>query len=222
VRLGAAVLAAWLAAAGPALAHDGLPLPPLDYEPPAPGTYTLHRIMAAPDGEVLGLDGRPQPLRRFTRERITLLGFIYTTCVDPDGCPFALRVFDALRHAVNDTPALRGAVRLVTLSFDPERDRPAAMRAYAGDRARAAGDNDVPWHFLTTRSARTLAPILDGFGQDVRHTPLDLKQRRPRELSHVLKVFLIDRAGFVREIYTSDFLHPRTVLNDIETLRREP
>jgi hypothetical protein len=25
----------------------------------------------------------------------------------------------------------------------------------------------------------------------------------------------------VREIYTSTFLHPRTVLNDIETLRRE-
>jgi hypothetical protein len=37
----------------------------------------------------------------------------------------------------------------------------------------------------------------------------------------VLKVFLIDRAGFVREIYTSTFLHPRTVLNDIETLLME-
>jgi hypothetical protein len=34
----------------------------------------------------------------------------------------------------------------------------------------------------------------------------------------VLKVFLIDRAGYVREIYTSTFLHPRTVLNDMETL----
>lgn len=27
-----------------------------------------------------------------------------------------------------------------------------------------------------------------------------------------------DRAGYVREIYTSTFLHPQTVLNDIETL----
>jgi hypothetical protein len=34
-------------------------------------------------------------------------------------------------------------------------------------------------------------------------------------------VFLIDRAGFVREIYTSTFLHPRTILNDIETLLME-
>ena len=62
---------------------------------------------------------------------------------------------------------------------------------------------------------------MDGFGQDVRSV-VDRSQRpAARELSHVLKVFLIDRAGFVREIYTSTFLHPRTVLNDIETLRRE-
>ena len=40
-------------------------------------------------------------------------------------------------------------------------------------------------------------------------------------MAHVLKVFLIDADGFVREIYNSTFLHPRTVLNDIETLRRE-
>jgi len=37
----------------------------------------------------------------------------------------------------------------------------------------------------------------------------------------VLKVFLIDRAGDVREIYSSNFLHPQSVLNDIETLLLE-
>jgi protein SCO1 len=37
----------------------------------------------------------------------------------------------------------------------------------------------------------------------------------------VLKVFLIDRAGYVREIYSSTFLHPRTILNDIATLLLE-
>ena len=197
-RAAAALALAWLAGAGAALAHDAA-LPPLDFEPPAPGTYTLNRIMAAPDGEVLGLDGRPQRLSRFTRERITLLGLVYTTCVDPDGCPLTGRVFDAVRHAVGETPGLRGKVRLVSLSFDPERDTPAAMRAYAGRRA-ADGGAAVPWTFLTTRSARALRPLVDGFGQDLR-TATDLVSGRPRrELSHVLKVFLIDRSGFVREI----------------------
>jgi protein SCO1 len=202
-------------AALPAAAHGSDPLPALDFTPPPAGTYTLHRIMAAPDGEVLGLDGRPQRLVRFTRERITLLGFIYTTCVDPDGCPRAYRVFDAVREALAAAPALRERVRLVTLSFDPARDTPATMGRYAGSRARAG---DIPWLFLTTRSARELMPLVEGFGQDVRYT-LDPSGGPPRrELAHVLKVFLIDRAGFVREIYSSEFLHPRAVLNDVETL----
>ena len=216
-------LAAWLLlapswlAVTPTASHDR-DAPALDFEPPAPGTYTLHRIMAAPDGEVLGLDGRPQRLARFTRERITLLGFIYTTCVDPDGCPRAYRVFDAVREAVASEPALRERVRLVTLSFDPARDTPGTMARYAGSRARPGV---VPWLFLTTRSAREVMPLVEGFGQDVRYT-VDASGGAPRrELAHVLKVFLIDRAGYIREIYSSTFLHPRTVLNDIETLLLE-
>jgi hypothetical protein len=34
-------------------------------------------------------------------------------------------------------------------------------------------------------------------------------------------VFLIDRAGDIREIYTSNFLHPQVLLNDIHTLLLE-
>jgi protein SCO1 len=192
----------------------------LDFVPPAPGSYVLHRIMPAPEGRVLGLDGRAARLSRYTREKITLLGFIYTTCVDPDGCPHAYRVFDALKNAVVAMPALHGRVRFVTLSFDPARDTPGVMQRYAGSRAvdEAGG---LRWYFLTTRSARELMPLVEGFGQDIRIT-VDRSGGRPRrELSHVLKVFLIDRAGDIREIYSSDFLHPQTVLNDIETLLLE-
>lgn len=194
------------------LAHHVEMLPPLEYEPPAPGTYVLHHIMAAPDGRIVGLDGKPEPLSRYTRGAITLLGFIYTTCSDPDGCPLAYRVFEALNEEIKGTPRLRDKVRFVTLSFDPLRDTPDAMREYAGSRAKGSAPR---WYFLTTRSARELEPLVEGFGQDV------LRTRLGRELSHVLKVFLIDPAGDVREIYGSNFLHPRSVLNDIETLLLE-
>jgi protein SCO1 len=216
--VGAALLA-WLAFAPAALAHEPAPLPALDFDPPAPGTYRLHRIMAAPDAEVLDVDGHARPLSRFTRGHVTLLGFIYTTCVDPDGCPLAYRVFEALKQTITAAPAMSDQVQLVTLSFDPARDTPGVMRQYSSRVSREAGE--PPWYFLTTRSARALMPLVEGFGQDVRYT-IDRKNgRQRRELSHVLKVFLIDGAGFVREIYTSTFLHPRTVMNDIETLLME-
>jgi len=214
-----AALVAWLACAPVAAVTAHEPLPALDFVPPAPGTYTLHRIMTAPDGHVVGVDGRAHRLSRFTRDRITLLGFIYTTCIDPDGCPLAYRVFDTLRDSIVGAPPLASRVRFVTLSFDPARDSPGVMRRYAGSRLRAEGG--LEWYFLTTRSARELLPLVDGFGQDVRIT-VDRASGTPRrELSHVLKVFLIDRAGAVREIYSSDFLHPTTVLNDIRTLLME-
>jgi protein SCO1/2 len=212
-----ALLGALLAA--PAVAHE-VDLPALDFVPPAPGTYLLHRIMPAPEGRVVGIDGRSEPLSRYTRGGITLLGFIYTTCVDPKGCPLAYKVFDQLRDAIKSTHRLHGKIRLVTLSFDPARDSPEIMRAYAGSRAVETG-KALRWYFLTTRSARELMPLVEGFGQDIAVTIERSTGRPRRELSHVLKVFLIDSAGDVREIYSSMFLHPQTVLNDIETLLLE-
>ena len=218
-RAAVATLTVWLAAAPAVVAHDVAPLPSLDFDPPRPGTYILHRIMRAPDGEVLGLDGRARQLSQFTRGHITLLGFIYTTCVDPEGCPLVYRVFETVQRAVA-VPALREKVQLVTLSFDPMRDTPSVMRRYAGSRV-SEGSGGPRWYFLTTGSARELQPLVDGFGQDVRVTIDRSNGTSRRELSHVLKVFLIDPAGFVREIYSSTFLHPRTVLNDVETLLME-
>jgi protein SCO1/2 len=213
-------LAALLCLATPSAVADRANDPPrMDFILPEPGTYALQRIMRAPDGPVLTVDGRLDKLSRFTRERITLLGFIYTSCTNPQGCPLAYRVFDRLKDEIRATPALKDQVQLVTLSFDPARDTPSVMRRYAGSQLEDEGG--LRWFFLTTPSARELLPLVEGFGQDVQYAT-DTSTGRPiRQLSHVLKVFLIDRAGDVREIYTSTFLHPRAIIGDIQTLLME-
>jgi protein SCO1/2 len=215
--LAAAVLAA---VAGAGRAHELDDRRPatvtMDFVPPPPGTYALNAILRAPDGPVLDRDGRRRPLARFTAGKITLLGFIYTSCTDPRGCPLTTQVFHTVRHRVSEDPDLRARVRLVSLSFDPRRDTPAVMRHYAAD----VPDNGVEWAFLTTELPRTLVPLLDGFGQDVR-VELDAHGRPAGPLAHVLKVFLIDTRGIVREIYTTSYLYPEVILNDIKTLRLE-
>ncbi|HWP76485.1 MAG TPA: SCO family protein, partial [Methylomirabilota bacterium] len=145
-----------------------------------------------------------------------LLSFVYTRCRDAWGCPLAYRVFDAVGAAVERSPDLRSRVRLVTLSFDPRHDTPAVMRQYAGEQAARGLD----WRFLTTRSERALAPLLGGFGQDVRAAAA-APAHDAGELTHVLKVFLIDPRGVVREIYSTAYLYPEVVVADIETLRLE-
>lgn len=191
-------------------------LVPMEFVPPPPGSYVLHAIMPAPEGRVLDVDGHRLPLSRFVSGKITLLGFIYTSCADARGCPLAYQILHTVRHRIADHPDLRGRVRLVSLSFDPARDTPARMRRYAG----GVPYNGVEWAFLTTESPRVLVPLLDGFGQDVR-LEQDARGRSTGSLAHTLKVFLIDARGIVREIYTTSYLYPDVILNDILTLRME-
>ncbi len=188
----------------------------MDFAPPAPGSYTLQRIMPAPDAKVLDTDGKPYRLSSFTTGAITVLSFMYTRCTDPDGCPLAYLALREVGHLVQDTPELKDRVRLVSLSFDPDHDSPTQMKLYS----QRVKPGSVEWRFLTPASRKDLLPLLEGFGQDVAPA-LDQSGRVTNQLSHVLRVFLIDRAGMVREIYSTSFLLPPVVLNDIETLLME-
>lgn len=191
----------------------------MEFEPPKPGSYELFHIMTAANGKVLDINNRSKNLSQFTGGKVTLLSFIYSSCADPNGCPYAYVVFHNLKNRLEREPKLHGKVRLVSLSFDPKRDTPEMLKLYAGDNA--LPNQPVQWDFLTTRSYRDLMPILDDFGQDV-FVEVDPATQKPLgTLSHVLKVFLIDQDHVVREVYTTIYLQPEMVYNDILTLLLE-
>jgi cytochrome oxidase Cu insertion factor (SCO1/SenC/PrrC family) len=217
-RRGAAILLAAAAALAPALAAGLAP----GFTPPPAGSYHLERIFPVPDGLVQDSDGSSHRLREFTTGKVTLFSLVYTYCTDAKGCPLAYAALHALRTMVAGDPALRGQVRFVSMSFEPEFDTPAIMRSYGGPDAVANGSSALaPWHFLTTASARALLPILDGFGQDVTVLARGQAGVRAPVLGHLLKVYLIDRSGIVREIYSTTYLHPAVLRNDIATLLME-
>ena len=184
---------------------------------PAPGTYQLARVMAAPDGTVLGSDGRAQRLHGVLRGRLSVVSFMYTYCRDPEGCPLAWASMEDLRTALLREPALAAAAQLISLSFDPTNDTPRQMRLYGGERI---DDARVRWRFLTTASVPQLMPLLQGFGQDV-SVELDDKGHPTRTLNHMLKLFLVDARLQVREIYSVATLDAQALLNDLRTLQLE-
>jgi protein SCO1/2 len=219
-RRGRALLAgALLLCSGVMAAPDpALPrAPQMQFVPPPAGTYALQRIQACPDGELLDASGHPLRLAALTHGRITLLTFFYTHCTDPLGCPFATGLMAALRDRITAEPDLAGQVRFVSISFDPAHDSPQQLRSYARALASRA---PFEWDFLTAPSMARLAPLLEDFGQDVRLSRH--REGRPqRAITHMLKLFLIDAGGTVREIYALDFLQPEVMLNDMRTLRLE-
>jgi cytochrome oxidase Cu insertion factor (SCO1/SenC/PrrC family) len=188
-----------------------------DYDAPAPGSYTLPVIKPAADGALLDAKGKPVRLADLTRGRITVMSFIYTRCTAAKACPMATGVLLQLHRESAEDAALVKELRLVSMSFDPANDTPERMTAYA---TLAAGrPTAAPWHFVSTRSQAELQPILTAYGQavDKKINPLD----PTGPLNHTLRVFLIDRAGNIRNIYSSGTLDPRLVLADVRTLMME-
>ena len=194
--------------------------PGLEYAPPPPGSYSLPPIQAASDGTVLDENGQRRRLFDYLGDRYVLLSFVYTRCSMVKGCPLATAVFQMLHNRLNEEPGMAARVRLVTLSFDPERDTPETMHRYARSVGVKSHGRAEAWTFLTTLSQGDLEPILDGYGQYVVRE-IDADGRFTGGRSHLLKVFLIDRERRVRQIYNSDFLHPALVINDVKTLMME-
>jgi cytochrome c peroxidase len=186
---------------------------PLPYAPPKPGSYTLPVLGQAADGQVLDAAGRATTLHALYRDRIVLLSFIYATCDDVNGCPLATSVLHRVQSALKARPELRDRLRLITLSFNPVHDTPTVMAEF-GKGFQADG---VDWYFLTTRSEAELQPILRDYQQSV-DKEVDEQGYQTGRFSHLLRVFLIDPAGRIRNSYTVSFLHPDLVMADIETL----
>jgi cytochrome oxidase Cu insertion factor (SCO1/SenC/PrrC family) len=188
-----------------------------DYDPPVPGSYTLPVVKVAPDGAILDSNGVAMNLSDLTRGRVTVLSFIYTQCAAPKSCPYATGVLYELHSLSLDDQALANNLRLVTMSFDPEHDTPRCLAAYAeGVRADKSG---CEWRFATAKSRADLKSILDAYGQAVDKRRDAKDPRGP--LYHILRVFLVDREGRIRNIYSSGTLDPRLLLADVKTLLLE-
>jgi protein SCO1/2 len=186
--------------------------------PPPPGTYTLDHIQRVPAGIVLEGTRFPRALSRYTTGAITLLAFFYSYCADPNGCPLAWDAFEAVREGIFARPELHGRVRLVFISLDPAHDTPGMLMGFA--RRYEASASIAPWHFLTTYSNLFLKPVLRDMGEEI-SIDRGTSSGGGVVINHLLKVFLIENQGFVREIYSNQSLDPAMILGDIKTLLLE-
>jgi cytochrome c peroxidase len=114
-------------------------------------------------------------------------------------------------RAAAASPTLKNRVRLVSFSFDPERDNPARLSAYR-ESLRA---KDLNWSFVTIAEKNELVALLAAYGQTVLRDPAG------GAYSHQLRVFLIDAHGTIRNEYSTAFLQAGHVLADLESLSAE-
>lgn len=183
---------------------------------PAPGTYKLDRIQRAANGWVIEDSvWKPKRLSAYTTGKITLFSFFYGTCRDPKGCPATWAAFESIQSEIQKDKDLHGRVRLLFLSLDPKVDTPDLLSFY-----KVKSTPEVPWHFLTTWSNWFLRPIMRSMNLTVTYET-DKNGNRTGDIYHMIRVYLIDKEGWVREIYATGFFDPDVVVNDIKTLVME-
>ncbi len=180
------------------------------FEAPAPGTYELPAIARVSGHRMLGHDGAPAPLLELAPGQVGFVSFVYLSC--PHACPATHALLQRLDRHVAADARLAGRVQLATISFDPGRDTPARM----AELRRALAPRGS-WRFLTARDRAGLEPVLADFGQDVLRPPAG----SDAALRHVLRVFLVDADGAVRNVYSTGFLDLRLLVNDALTLLGE-
>jgi cytochrome oxidase Cu insertion factor (SCO1/SenC/PrrC family) len=76
---------------------------------------------------------------------------------------------------------------------------------------------ETDWRFLTAQGPEDLSPVLTDFGQDA--TLLrDAKGDDTGVIRHVVKIYLVDARGDVRNVYSSGLLSVPLLLADLETV----
>lgn len=185
----------------------------LKFIAPQAGAYALPVLGKAADGNILSMQGKPSRLHNFLGDKYVVLSFIYTHCDDINGCPLATYVTSQVQNKLINEAGLQNRVRFISLSFDPKNDTPEAMRNYGKNFIKS----DFDWQFLTTASETDLNPLLDKYNQSIVKS-VDENGEAAGSISHILRVFLIDKKRQIRNIYSTSFLHANTVINDVKTL----
>lgn len=136
-------------------------------------TYTATMVQyEVPDVDLIDATGAPVALRKLLADdEPVVMNFIFTTCTTI--CPVMTAT---LAESQRELGEAAGRVRWVSVTIDPEYDRPEVLRAYA-----ARFDASPAWAFLTG-DGNDVAETLTSFGvfagSKMNHRPVTLLKPR--------------------------------------------
>jgi protein SCO1/2 len=171
---------------------------------PSPAAFVipLQPGDALPEATLTDQDGQPLPTSQL-RGHATVVTFIYTRCPLPQFCPLMDRRFAEVQQALGAAPDLRGRIRLVSVSFDPDHDTPARLKAHA---ARLQADPAV-WSFATAPPA-----IIDRFAAAF---GVNVIREQDRTITHNLRTAVFGQDGRAVAVYSGSDWTAAQVVDDL-------
>lgn len=173
---------------------------------PGAGTET-------PDFTLVNQDGKKISLKKY-RGRTLVLTFIYTRCPLPDYCPLMTRNFALIHEGLQRNPALKQNTHLLSVSVDPEHDRPNVLRQY-GLKQFESNQTEAfkTWEFATGTSDQVKA-VAQFFGLNY--------WKENGQIIHGLRTAIIGPDGKVVRIFRGNQWKPEQALAELERINQTP
>ncbi len=159
-----------------------------------------------PDPDLVDQEGRPFRLSSL-RGKAVAVTFIYTLCPLPDYCIRMTDNFGQAQRSLQRNRALRGDWHLVSVSFDPDRDIPPVLKAYATSHGADLGT----WTFATGTKAR-LRDLLAGLG-------LFFAENEAGVIDHNLRTIVIDADGRLAKVFVGNEWTPKELAEALREAR---
>lgn len=167
---------------------------------------SLSVIGKAPTFTLLDTSGKTVRLADY-RDQVVLLAFVFTSC--PGVCPIISRQMALLQRALKESHVFGREASMVSVTVDPETDTAPVLEKYAS----TYGADPSGWKFLREAPPK-VKETLKAYDEWTKRLPKG-------DLDHPARVYLIDRQGDIREIYSLAFFNERQAKLDILALLEE-
>jgi len=159
-----------------------------------------------PDFALVNQDGKRIHLRSY-QGSVLLVTFIYTRCPFPTFCPLVSRNFAQIYAQLRKDPAIDSKkIRLLSVSFDPKHDTPAALKRYAETFKSTTGGNPFDrWEFAAV-PAKELPKVANFFGL--------YYSVSGDQIVHSLSTSIISPDGTIYKWYEDNSWKPSDLLQD--------
>lgn len=158
----------------------------------------------APDVKLVNQDGKAIHTAQF-KGRALLVTFVYTRCPMPDQCPLMSANFAQINSVLANDPDLRKKAHLLSVTLDPEYDKPEVLRSYGAAYAEGKFDD---WDFATGDPAE-VRRLAEFFGL--------MYGRENGQLIHSLRTAVLTPDGKLYKIYRGNEWKPEEALSDLKS-----
>lgn len=151
-----------------------------------------------PNFTLTNQDGERVSMNDF-RGKATAVTFIYAQCPLPEYCILMSKNFSDLANQLQDSE-LKDQIRLLSISFDPERDTPEKLKQYGlGYLGKDSKATDFEVWQLATGKDKEVREIADFFG--LRY---EIDEKDKTQFNHSLRTAVIAPDGKVTKVFSGN------------------